>query len=316
MKIAVCFSGQWRTGDYCYDNLKEFLGILYPMCDFFIHTWDINKQKCYNLSNVFSKETKLTAENIDTINKLYKPKKLLVDDYRYTYESLQKYEPSAYVDVKILAVVQPLWYSFMKSVELKKEYEIQNNFKYDYVLKLRPDLKFHPNRRLSQDIEMYNSELDNGEFYIENLIRDWNIDSHTIDDVYFLSNSNSMDTASSYYQKWIDWGILDRSKPFYGFVRHSVLNNLQLSSFKRRDLGGENGYVVLRPECLEYKENTLNNYYECNVCEDYYYGNPKNKAKHKNGYYIDLIKSKYIINEDTDYYIDELEKLEPIKKLV
>ncbi len=191
MRIAVCFSGQWRTGNYCYENLKQFFGILYPYCDFFIHTWDINKQKCYNLSNVFSKETKLTSNDINEIKNKYNPKKIIVDDYQIAYKELVKYEPLLYTTVNIFDIVQPLWYSFYKSIQLKNEYEIDNGFKYDYVIKLRPDILLHPNRRLSQDIEMYKNELDSGEFYIENLIRDYSIDTHTIDDVYFLSNSES-----------------------------------------------------------------------------------------------------------------------------
>lgn len=311
MKIAVCFSGQWRTGNYCFDNLKQFLGILYPYCDFFIHTWDVNKQKCYNLSNVFSKEVKLTNTEIDAINENYNPKKIVIDDYKNVYNSLEKYEEYVYTNVKILEIIQPLWYSFYRSNELKKEYENENKFKYNYVLKLRPDIKFHPHRRLSQDIEMYKSELDNGEFYIENLIREYNEDTHTIDDVYFLSNSNSMDIASLYYQKWVDWGVADRKKPFYGFIRHSILNDLKLCSFKRRDWGGESGYVVLRPECLKYNVNSIENYYKCFGCEDYYYGNPKKNPITPDGFYINLLKDKYIINDDVEYYIDELqEKIE------
>lgn len=306
MRIAVCFSGQWRTGNYCYENLKQFFGILYPYCDFFIHTWDINKQKCYNLSNVFSKETKLTSNDVNEIKNKYNPKKIIVDDYQIAYKELIKYEPLLYTNVNIFDIVQPLWYSFHKSIQLKNEYEIDNGFKYDYVIKLRPDILLHPNRRLSQDIEMYKNELDSGEFYIENLIRDYSIDTHTIDDVYFLSNSESMNIASEYYLKWLDWGIGDRTKSFYGFIRHSILHNLKLLQFKRRDLGGESGYVVLRPECLEYNDSTIDGYHRCIGCEDYYYGNPQKNPMTPEGYYINLLKDKYIINDDVDNYIDEL----------
>jgi hypothetical protein len=309
MRIAVCFSGQLRTGNHCYYGLKEFLGILYDSCDFFIHTWNINKQKCYNLSNVFSKENIVSNQELETLIKNYNPKKIIVEDYNEKYNTLTKYEDYLYADIKIFDVVQPLWYSFSESVKLKTEYELENGIKYDYVLKLRPDIKFHPHRRLSQDIEMYKNELESGEFYIENLPREWDENTHTIDDVYFLSNSKNMNTASEYYDSWIEWGVANRNKSFYGFTRHAVLNNLILSKFKRRDWGGESGYVVLRPECLQYKENTLNNYYECGACEDYYYGNPKNPSKFPAGYYIDLLKSKYIINDDTTYYVDELQKV-------
>jgi len=306
MRIAVCFSGQWRTGNYCYENLKQFFGILYPYCDFFIHTWDINKQKCYNLSNVFSKQTKLTLNDVNEIKNKYNPKKIIVDDYQIAYKELIKYEPLLYTNVNIFDIVQPLWYSFHKSIQLKNEYETDNGFKYDYVIKLRPDILLHPNRRLSQDIEMYKNELDAGGFYIENLIRDYSIDTHTIDDVYFLSNSESMNIASEYYLKWLDWGIGDRTKSFYGFIRYSILYNLKLLQFKRRDLGGESGYVVLRPECLEYNDSTIDGYHRCIGCEDYYYGNPKKNPMTPEGYYINLLKDKYIINDDVDNYIDEL----------
>jgi len=138
------------------------------------------------------------------------------------------------------------------------------------------------------------------------LIRDYSIDTHTIDDVYFLSNSESMNIASEYYLKWLDWGIGDRTKSFYGFIRYSILYNLKLLQFKRRDLGGESGYVVLRPECLEYNDSTIDGYHRCIGCEDYYYGNPKKNPMTPEGYYINLLKDKYIINDDVDNYIDEL----------
>jgi hypothetical protein len=279
---------------------------LYPYCDFFIHTWDINKQKCYNLSNVFSKETKLTDDEIQTIKQNYNPKKFVVENYKETYDTLKKYESHSYSDVQIFNVIQPLWYSFYKSVELKNEYENQNGIKYDYVIKLRPDIKFHPHRRFSQDLEMYKEEFKSGEFFIENLVREWTLETHTIDDVYFISSSEKMNVAATYYEKWIEWGLTDRTKPHYGFIRHAVLNNLKLCPFKRRDWGGESGYVVLRPECLKYVENTISNYTECKACEDYFYGNPKSKPLSPIGFYINLLKNKYIISETDVYYLDEL----------
>jgi hypothetical protein len=35
-----------------------------------------------------------------------------------------------------------MYYSIYKSNELKKQYEIENNFKYDYVIRLRMDVQF------------------------------------------------------------------------------------------------------------------------------------------------------------------------------
>jgi len=293
MRIAVCFSGQWRTGNNCYNDLKEFFGILYPSCDFFIHTWDINKQKCYNLSNVFSRETKLYEDEIETINQNYKPKKIVIENYASVRDEL-----------KIFNIVQPLWYSFYKSVELKKEFEKENSFEYDYVIKLRPDVFFNYNRKLSQDIELYEKDLNSGKIYIENLARDYSINTNTVDDVYFLSNTKSMNIVSEYYLKWVNWGLAFGSENFYGFIKHCILNGVKMCDFKQRYFGGETGYVVLRPECLEY----TSIYDKCIGCEDYYYGNPNKNSMTPEGYYISLLKDKYIIDNDVEYYIDELKE--------
>jgi hypothetical protein len=305
MKIAVCFSGQWRTGNYCYDNLKRFFGLLYPYCDFFIHTWDINKQKCYNLSNVFSKETKLTDDDINELKSKYNPKKIIIEDYNHIHNTLQTYEKTAYKDVKVFDIIQPLWYSFYKSVELKKEYEKENKFEYDYVIKLRPDIIFKPNRRLVQDIELYFDEINSGEFYIENLMREWTVDNTTIDDVYFLSKSKQMNIAAEYHNHWLEWGIL--SDTFYGFLRHAHLNNLKISNYKKRYLGGDPFYSVMRPECLKYGTTTEEEFDNVVVCENYYYGDPNSNSKSPKGFYIHLLKNLCNIDDTTEYYVDELD---------
>ena len=40
MKIAVCFSGQIRTGVQTAPNIKRYIGDLDTVCDYFVHTWD------------------------------------------------------------------------------------------------------------------------------------------------------------------------------------------------------------------------------------------------------------------------------------
>lgn len=301
MKIAVCFSGQWRTGNLCYKNITNFLGFLYPMCDFFIHTWNINKQKCYNLSNVFSKETALSEEEIQQINKNYNPKKIKIDDYKLCYDEFILEEEHRKKNI-FKKIIQPLYYSFAKSIEIKRKYEIENNFLYDYVLKLRPDVIFHPNRKLSQDIEMYDEELNDGRIYIENLSTHRNEDTTGVgraDDVYFLSKSKQMDIASNYYFDFLNNSKEERS--LYEIDNHCVKNDVKICSFKKRKFGGESGYTILRPECISY---IMDDFDKCRECEDFYYGNPANG--NINGYYINFLKERYKISDDVDYYIDEL----------
>ena len=67
MKIAVCFSGQIRTGIENHPNIKEFFGKLYNDCDFFIHTWNFSEYKTYNGSNISKKPTIEPIENLSEI---------------------------------------------------------------------------------------------------------------------------------------------------------------------------------------------------------------------------------------------------------
>jgi len=39
IKIAICFSGQIRTGVLTYKNISNFIGELIHQSDIFVHTW-------------------------------------------------------------------------------------------------------------------------------------------------------------------------------------------------------------------------------------------------------------------------------------
>ena len=48
MRIAICFSGQLRTGVWAIPAIKSFIGDLWENCDFFLHTWDSQYSKNYS----------------------------------------------------------------------------------------------------------------------------------------------------------------------------------------------------------------------------------------------------------------------------
>ena len=55
MKIAVCFSGQFRTAIECAPNLKKFFSSKTHDIDFFIHIWDVTSCKNFNATTIESK---------------------------------------------------------------------------------------------------------------------------------------------------------------------------------------------------------------------------------------------------------------------
>jgi hypothetical protein len=187
MKIAICFSGQIRTGIKAAASIKHFLGELYSDCDFFMHTWDISQPKLWHRDSIKVRE--LGYNNciisdgyglIADINKSYDNKFRQI-----TIENFDKWNTTFNVGYKN---VSPLWYSWYKSISLKKMAEEQDNILYDFVVKLRPDVVFPARRSLRNEIDNIIMHGDN--FYANGC------DPKRIDDVLFISSSHIMNNAS------------------------------------------------------------------------------------------------------------------------
>ena len=145
MKIAVCLSGQVRTAVENFPNIKNFLGDVYNDCDFFMHCWNDCSYKTYNLSNIRKKPYKESKTKFEKIYELYSPQKMQIDNPDIEY---------GYNICKFMGI-EPLWYSFLKSIQYKQQYELDNNFEYDYVIKLRYDVIL----ALAEDVISIKDEL-------------------------------------------------------------------------------------------------------------------------------------------------------------
>ena len=135
-RIAVCLSGQprhWRTA---LDNIKQFFDFSefgHPetgasvTTDYFIHTWDIDTwRKPKTNWSVFDD---VTHGEIDAIVEAYKPKAWVMDTF--DKEKFQR-------------AWDPMFYSHARSLMLKRDYEITNDFQYDLVIKARMDVVYNP----------------------------------------------------------------------------------------------------------------------------------------------------------------------------
>jgi hypothetical protein len=142
-RIAVCFSGQIRTGVHNYQNIKRFLGDLYDSCDFFVYT---SNAETYTVSK-FASQTLLDAGipphtlypiSFDTISQfysLYMPRTMVVNDYK---------SHAHCADINM--------HRIMNSYNLMKEYSKINSVNYDYVVITRPDASFDITKSLKDDI--------------------------------------------------------------------------------------------------------------------------------------------------------------------
>ncbi len=112
-KIAICYSGQLRDGFYQTINLHKFF-IIEPLnADVFCYFEDTDQT------------------NKEDISKLLKPKKIV-------YEPKSTDNPDKINDVSFGTM--SMYKKMYMSNIIRKEYENENNFQYDYIIRIRPDL--------------------------------------------------------------------------------------------------------------------------------------------------------------------------------
>jgi hypothetical protein len=123
MKYALCLTGQIRSHNLVCESVKKNFLDLYDM-DIFCHIWhknDHSPQKSFYSGIVHSQ---YHTEKIHKVIDFYKP-------LSFKYE-----EPYIPENPKSMMC------SFMKSNNLKREYEENNGIKYDVVIKSRFDIFF------------------------------------------------------------------------------------------------------------------------------------------------------------------------------
>lgn len=162
MKIAICFSGQIRTGDVVAPNILRYIGKeLLPHCDFFVHTWDCeskgtgyaNRLGVNSLTPDIHESSIITEQaKISAIYDAYRPRKIEVEEYhlqptknlwggRRLNPLTGKYNIS-------------MWESIQKANALKIQYANQNQIKYDITVRIRPDIVFSHTKSLLQDMKL------------------------------------------------------------------------------------------------------------------------------------------------------------------
>tara|TARA_B110000503_G_scaffold65393_1_gene102797 strand:+ start:3824 stop:4894 length:1071 start_codon:yes stop_codon:yes gene_type:complete len=180
LKVALCFSGQARTWEYCLPTWKKFMAQFEIEPDVFIHTWDfvtdqnrISSQKMNESQEVkrkadphyvFKKEIQPSSK-CDSVNEYISalnPKKYKIDNKTKSTKvfddctnKINKYDKRKHENpehvfeewvhpngqkIHSAAWMGPQFYSMMYCSFLKQEYEIENNIQYDLVFKFRSDL--------------------------------------------------------------------------------------------------------------------------------------------------------------------------------
>lgn len=140
-RIAVLFSGYLRQNKH----ISHAHIINSPHVDIFVHTWSDKGFK--NERRLIDKSwlsEKIAPINIETLTKQYAPKKILIEDnildnYSivgkispiFLYSGQAKDDASRYINSQL--------YSINTAFKLMKEYEEEEGFKYDAIMRIRFD---------------------------------------------------------------------------------------------------------------------------------------------------------------------------------
>ena len=150
-RVAVCISGNLRTFERTAMSFKHFiLGHFKDRFDTFIYTWDTIGSKAVPYDRPLSGTN--TQSKTGEIERYFAPKKLVIDNPRssqalgatmaiQTGARLSPADFAKFRNSSLLPYAEML-YGWKRSKELMEEYEHEQGFKYDIVIKLRTDLLF------------------------------------------------------------------------------------------------------------------------------------------------------------------------------
>ena len=241
MKIAICFSGQIRTGIQTFPNIKRFIGNLWEHCDFFVHTWNYESYKplsktMINGIQVLPREDhNISDDKIKTFSYCYNPKNIVVEKF----EDYTNKQPRS---------VNPIWYSTSESFKIMGKYSNEHGIKYDLVIKIRPDVIFGKNRRLINEIELYKKDpsILYSDIYTET----------RLDDVFWLLNFENACKMYSVFD-YIKTNMTIEQDERQTVLEFLKVNNIINSSTFHRQYQ----YAIYRNE--SYMFDPLNQFKEC-----------------------------------------------------
>ena len=184
MKIALCFSGQPRYLKECYPAIYKNLLEKYSP-DVFVHTWwdesMPNKKMDLPSSLSYNRTYFWEEDSIDIIKNFYSPKVLF-------HEKQIEFETYSNVDYMLSrpSNVHSMFYSLEQSNKIKTDYEKENKFIYDAVIRCRLDTVFPV-----FDIDFYNIDLG----YINCFVMGHGV----LNDQFAISTSKNMNKYSTVY---------------------------------------------------------------------------------------------------------------------
>jgi hypothetical protein len=216
MKIAICLSGMMRNFELTFPRFKKYI--------IDIHNPDIFFSGYPNKQGIQYCKKKILD--------LYQPKNYIIQDYndeirKKICNNEQKYYVNKRLETPINNVFSQ-YYNIYKSDKLRQEYEINNSFKYDIVIRSRIDVyyfKSFSSEELSLASQGFVLIPDEWDFKV--------VHAKAVSDSFAMSNSINMSTYSNLYNKideYFNDGCLFHAETLIGYhIDKEKLNRVSIN---------------------------------------------------------------------------------------
>lgn len=134
MKACLLVSGHLRTFQDCLESQRKHI-LQNIDCDVFIHTWSHLEATTKSWHNNHMNNRKVQKTDISFIEETLNPKRLVVEDQKDF--GLDRNLHGSSISLNGL---KNMTYGFKQTYNMMKEYEQENSIKYNYIIKIRPDI--------------------------------------------------------------------------------------------------------------------------------------------------------------------------------
>lgn len=231
MRIALCISGQPRTWERCYQNWVDNImpGV---EKDVFFHLWDYNSLP--SIINTIpgappNYNKKISEDEKESIVNTLNPKKYKFDNKAIPNRSNDPSFINEFVKTPLGWWCRGQYYSLWYAAQLRRQYELENNFEYDIVFRMRTDLFFLKPVSVPEKIE-YNSMYSTNNGWMEN------VGTFMIGDTFYFADSFTYDQISQFIHglDFIDtFNVVDPhitfhppEVAFYPFIKSLGIKNI------------------------------------------------------------------------------------------
>jgi hypothetical protein len=201
MKIAICLSGMVRNFENTYPSFKKFI-IDEHNPDIFFSGYPNSKGFEYCESKIIE---------------LYSPKKIIIQEYTDDLRKMicnneEKYK--ARPETKVNNFLSQM-YNIKKCDLLRQEYEKENNFKYDVVIRSRIDVFYFK--------KFEEKELQMAQFGYILIPTEWDfktVNIRAVSDSFAMTNSKNMTKYSNLYNNFDEYynaGVQIHPETIFGF---------------------------------------------------------------------------------------------------